>query len=148
MKRLFFLFFTSFFSPILQDDRLVLSLLTFFFSVHICAPCPSLNLFTTHCGICGVFQSLFEFIRRFLGVCSILRPAEICCLVVSLGQRIHFSNWPLMIHLCTKKYCFNNQTTTCFQISSSVRTMWDVQIIEPAKLQKYDKNLFLGLDLP
>ena len=56
-----------FFSPILQEGRLFLSLLTFFFSVHICAPYPSLNLFATHCGICGVFQSLFEFIRRFFG---------------------------------------------------------------------------------
>ena len=112
-ETVFSFFLRLFFSPILQEGRLFLSLLTFFFSVHICAPYPSLNLFTTHCGICGVFQSLFEFIRLFWGVCSILRPSEICRLVVSLRQRIHFSNWPLMIHLCTKKYCFNNQTTTC-----------------------------------
>ena len=63
----FFFLFTSFFSPILQEGRLFLSLLTFFFFVHICAPYLSLNLFTTDCGICGVFQSLFEFIRRFFG---------------------------------------------------------------------------------
>ena len=127
---------------------MLLSLLTFLFSVHICAPYPSLNLFTTHCGICGVFQSLFEFIRRFFGVCSILRPSEICRLVVSLRQRIHFSNWPLMIHLCTKKYCFNNQTATCCYISLSAKTMCKVQIIKPVKLQKNDKDIFLGLDLP
>ncbi len=43
----------------------------------------SLNLLTVHCGILGVFHSLFEFIKRFLGVRSIRNPSVICRFVES-----------------------------------------------------------------
>ena len=44
----------------------------------------SLNLRTTHCGMFGVFHSLFEFISLCLGVFSISSPSIICRFVESL----------------------------------------------------------------
>ena len=67
----------------------ILHALTFYFGdVLIFRWCPylSLNRLTTHCGMFGVFHSLFEFISLFLGVFSISSPSIICRFVGSLWK--------------------------------------------------------------